>query len=111
MNGIIITLNDKGKTFTVVEGESIKIQLSENPTTGYRWEIKTLNANVIAFKDSNFSTDLGTGVGGGGTRTFNFNIRSSGTSKISLRLRREWEPENLKIDQFEVLIQATKKGD
>ena len=86
-------------------------ELSENPTTGYRWEIKTLNANVIAFKDSNFSTDLGTGVGGGGTRTFNFNIRSSGTSKISLRLRREWELENLMIDQFEVLIQATKKGD
>ena len=111
MNGIILTQNDKGKTCTVVEGDSIKIQLSENPTTGYRWEILTLNANVIAFKDSNFSTDLGTGIGGGGTRTFTFNIRSPGTSKISLRLRREWEPKNMMIDHFEVLIQATKKGD
>lgn len=111
MNGIIITQNDKGKTFTVVEGDSIKIQLSENPTTGHRWEIKTLNANVTELKNSNFFMDLGTGVGGGGTRTFNFNIRSSGTSKISLKLRREWEPEKMVIDQFEVLIQATKKGD
>ena len=111
MSDIVITQSDKGKTFNVIEGDSISIQLSENPTTGYRWELQAFNEEVIELRDSHFSLNAGAGIGGGGKRTFNFKTRALGTSKIYLRLRREWEPEKRVIDQFEVIIQATKKGD
>ena len=64
-----------------------------------------------SLKDSHFSLNAGAGIGGEGKRTFNYKTRALGTSKIYLRLRREWEPEKRVIDQFEVIIQATKKGD
>jgi predicted secreted protein len=107
MSKIILNQNDRGKTVTAGMGDLIVIQLSENPSTGYRWEIDSVNATIIDLIDSTFSQVLGTGIGGGGTRTFVFTIRSIGTSKVSLSLRREWEPETMTVDRFEVIIHVT----
>ncbi|GBC61010.1 hypothetical protein DENIS_1970 [Desulfonema ishimotonii] len=42
--------------------------------------------------------------GGGGIRISIFKAKASGTVKIQMTLRREWEPENSVIDSFEVTI-------
>jgi len=106
MSEMIIVQNDQGKTFEVCQGDPIMIRLEENPTTGYRWEIASVNQQIVEIVESNYEIASGGGIGGGGTRLFQLRAKSPGTTNFELNLRRSWEPENHVIDRFSVNIQV-----
>lgn len=104
MAEVVITQTDQGNTIEVQQGDLIVIQIDENPTTGYRWELGAYGQQVVEFVDSDYQSPTSAGIGGGGTRSFRFRASTTGRSTIQLRLRRSWEPEDAFLETFDVNI-------
>jgi len=70
--------------------QMLELAFSENPTTGFRWELIETGAPVCALRHDSFDVASG-GVGKGGTRRWLFEAVSVGVGTISLVYRRSWE--------------------
>jgi inhibitor of cysteine peptidase len=107
MTEIRLTINDNDKTVEAQMGDSIVIELPENPTTGYRWTFDVKEGAGMAYlADSRYAVATGSGIGGGGMRTFIIKIQSSGIATIDMKLRQQWEPESEAIDRFKAVIKS-----
>jgi inhibitor of cysteine peptidase len=89
---IKITKVDNGKTIDVKVGGEINVDLDGNPSTGYTWETKDLDAGLLqqvgetAFKSSNPGL-----IGAGGTLTLTFKALKPGKTTLTLIYHRPWE--------------------
>ncbi len=96
---------DNGKTVNVQVGSQILIDLEGNPSTGYNWEAKDLDANLLQqvgepeFKSSNPGL-----VGSGGSITLTFKVLKAGTTSLNLVYHRPWETDVAPIATFSVTI-------
>ena len=59
-----------GGTVTLQVGETLTVELRENPTTGFRWAPTSLDASMLARIDDDFRPAGGAGLGGGGLHVF-----------------------------------------
>jgi inhibitor of cysteine peptidase len=100
-----LTAADNGKAVIVNAGEQIVITLDGNPSTGYSWEAKDLDASMFQqvgeakFKNSNPAL-----VGSGGTLTLTFKALKSGTATLSLVYHRSWETNVAPANNFTVNV-------
>ena len=104
---ISINNTDNGKKIQAKKGDVIKLQLTENPTTGYLWKInahddKHLN---LTEKENEISNKA---IGAGGLKTFYFEVINEGTSELNIALGNPWE--NDTIETFTVTIESKDKG-
>lgn len=107
MTEIKLTKNDNGKTAEAQVGESVVIELPENPTTGYIWTFEVKEGTGVAYlSNSGYVAANNSGMGGGGMRRFIVNVQSHGIAKIDIKLRHPWEPESTAVDRFDVVIKA-----
>lgn len=84
-----INLDDNGSKISIADGDTIIIELPENPTTGYMWIIKNSKTEQITEK-SNSYTSTSTGIGSGGTRIFEFIVKTGGGESIILDNVQRW---------------------
>ncbi len=104
---LALTAADSGKTLEVSSGDTLSIQLAENPTTGYRWAIQTSDEPGLKLQNSEFSPQsAGVGVGVGGQRIFTFRAASSGTAHLQLKEWRQWEGDRSILNRFELTVQV-----
>ena len=107
MTEIKLTKNDNGKTVEARVGESVVIELPENPTTGYLWTLNVKEeTGTASLSNSRYTAPKQSGIGGGGTRMFTVKVQSSGIVTVDMKLRRQWEPESTAIDRFNTVIKA-----
>ncbi len=89
-----LTAADNGKTIRVKMGGHVSIELEGNPSTGYTWEAKDLDASMlqqvgdVEFKSSNPGL-----IGSGGSLTLTFKTLKTGTTILNLVYHRPWETE------------------
>ena len=102
---LTITEIDQGKTFRVRSGDVIVINLAENPTTGYRWEINTIDSNIIELQNSEFSPPKNTILGSGGERIYTFKTKATGIARLQFKEWRPWEGDRSIVKQFSVTLQ------
>jgi predicted secreted protein len=76
-------------TLSAVAGAAL-LALRESPTTGYRWRLTNLPAELEIVSDQ-FVPAPG-GLGAGGERTFTLQCRTTGTFRFSAELARAGEP-------------------
>jgi inhibitor of cysteine peptidase len=100
----MLTIDDTCKSQNVKVGESIIIRLPENPTTGFNWEIKDFDKEILELAEAQYHANEGTKIGGGGTKTFKFKSKSLGSTRVKLILKRISEPDNSAIQHFEAII-------
>jgi len=100
----VLTEADNEKALSVASGETLVINLPENPTTGYRWQLDSLDSRLIDVAGDSYIPSQGAKIGGGGTRTFTLHALSSGTVRISLKLKREWEPADTYASHFAIIV-------
>src|SRR5258706_7930322 len=81
---------DDGQTVPLKLGDTITIRLPENPTTGFRWELQPLDANVLTLADDGYESG-GSLPGAGGVRVLRLQAVNPGKHDVVLRLRRAWE--------------------
>ena len=109
MSDINISKSDNGRVLTLKIGQTLRLSLAENPTTGYRWSKMTgLDTQVLQLKSDDFQLPSSAAIGGGGVRVFTFQAQKVGQVKLQLKNMREWESEQSAIEQFEVTVQVTE---
>jgi inhibitor of cysteine peptidase len=82
-------------------GDTFRVQLSENPTTGYRWHLQSVGYSVLRVIDDSFEASAG-GSGVGGIRRWIFVADHLGLMVLKMELRRSWQPQA--VDTFSVTI-------
>ena len=82
---------DNGKTFNMTRGQTVKIALDENPTTGYMWDTSVSDGIRIS-GDSYKITNPGL-MGSGGIHTWTLVLSKSGEQEFTAFYKRAWEPE------------------
>ncbi len=97
--------SDNGSVVQVKSGDTVRINLAENPSTGFSWNATT-SGDLAITRDGydtadTFGAVMGK-VGGGGTRSWDLTIGKDITQTFSAVYRRPWEPENRTIDIFEI---------
>ena len=78
-------------SMTVTAGEEFDIRLPANPTTGFRWQVGSLDENIVRLVDSRYERTAPDPLGAGGTTVFTFVGVEKGRGNISLVYVRPWE--------------------
>jgi inhibitor of cysteine peptidase len=81
------TFRDPDGTLTVTAGEDFRVELEENPSTGYAWRfVQRPDPAVARLAGSSYEPEEGAGnrAGAGGTRTFRFHAEAPGRTTMSL---------------------------
>ncbi len=79
-----------GNAFTVWVGDMILLNLTENPSTGYRWTLSSDFKPVLELQKDDFSPS-GAAPGASGSRTWKFETTQAGHVDLKLECRRSWE--------------------
>ena len=61
-DAVVITKADDGKTFKVVEGQSVVVELPANPSTGYSWQVVSTD-RTFGYPEEEYVADLAYDLG------------------------------------------------
>jgi inhibitor of cysteine peptidase len=78
------------QTITIKNGESFKVQLNENPTTGYAWIIN-LTPGLTLVNDTYIAPSGGL-MGAGGQHEWQVKATGTGDQQLTGIYKRSWEP-------------------
>lgn len=87
------TLSKSFNAVTVQKGETFKIELDANPSTGYLWDVQ-LKAGKASLVSQNYTPDAPAGsmvIGGGGVESFVFKAEEAGKVELVAEYSRPWE--------------------
>lgn len=100
-----LTEADNERTIDLRVGESVRLTLPENATTGYRWAIDRLDRDVVEEAGSE-AHPAGGAIGSAGNVTFDFMAKKAGSSEVALKYWRHFEGEGSIVKRFSVRINA-----
>lgn len=83
-------------------GGSVRIELPETPTSGYRWELATDDPAITVVESPFAQSQGGRMAGAAGIRTFVVSIKRRGKFQLDFVLRRAWEPNALERRSVEI---------
>lgn len=92
------TESDNGKTITLARGQVVKIELHENPTTGYQWEHSV--SSGIQVTDDTYTRSTPMALGSGGIRTWTLKFTGTGSQHFDAEYKRSWEPGS--VDSYSI---------
>jgi len=88
---IVVRDSENGRAVSASIDDVVRIELSENPTTGFRWQLSSIDAGVLSLQSDVFTPASGAAVGGGGFHVFRFVAGGRGSCHVQFELRRSWE--------------------
>ena len=101
---------NNGNTIHVLPGETIRVKLRSNPSTGYSWELGPIEDGILETSgESEFEADPHREgeAGYGGCEIWKFKAEQSGETEISLFYARSWEDkEPAKTFKLHIVIGA-----
>jgi predicted secreted protein len=77
------------QTLHVSPGDIIRLELEENPTTGYSWSSPETDSFLSMMKND-YSLHQARGIGSGGMRTIEMKVEQSGSSSLQLKNWQRW---------------------
>lgn len=86
-------------------GDSLKLALSENPTTGYRWRLCSNVEPALRILDDSFET-ASEAPGSSGVRRWTLEAERPATLHLRLELKRSWEPRPIRTFAVMVVVKA-----
>ena len=88
---IQVDAGSDGQLVVLGREQTLEVSLEANPTTGYTWEVATINDSILhQLGEAQFLPES-TAVGAGGTQTFRFEAVGTGQTELRLVYRRPWE--------------------
>ena len=92
MNMMTYTEANDNQSVTLTKGDSVAVQLAENPSTGYRWIVNSTEGLTV--KDMGYVQRAAAPgmVGVGGNHTFQITATGDGNQTFSGVYKRAWEP-------------------
>jgi inhibitor of cysteine peptidase len=95
---------DNDSHVQVERGAKITIELKENPTTGYRWTIGSIDEALLAFEGDEFLPPDQKSPGTGGMRRFLFRAKAEGSTALTLINKRAWQRDDKAVSSFNLAI-------
>jgi predicted secreted protein len=94
-----------GREVELGVGDVVKLNLAENPTTGYRWAFTAQPEPACKIVSDTFESGRDA-PGAGGTHRWQFQAVSSGTGSVELQYRRAWEKDSSAGQTFKLTIRV-----
>ena len=85
-----IDQSQAGCTVQVAVGAAFEVRLPENPTTGFRWHIRSDGTPFCTRLDDHFEAPAEV-PGCGGVHSWRFHASQPGQGKIEFVYQRQWE--------------------
>lgn len=85
----VFTEDNNGSTVELATGDTFRIKLNENPTTGYQWALETTDG--LEIMSDNFLPPATGLVGAGGIHEWDIKATASGTQQVTGVYSRSWE--------------------
>ena len=95
---------DNGASVQVRRDAKITIELNENPTTGYRWMISSIDEAFLVPAGDDFVPPDQKSPGAGGLRRFFFRAKSAGSTALTLINKRAWQSDDQAVGTFKLAI-------
>lgn len=95
--------NDSGKTFEICVGDELAVVLPANPTTGYIWDVNSLDSNQLSQSKSDFFAK-DEAIGAGVIEVIKFHAIAAGTSTVRLIFHRSFEQNVPPLKTFKVTV-------
>jgi inhibitor of cysteine peptidase len=105
--GASVTLyaTDSARTVELKRGDTLVVKLEGMPTTGFTWEVASVDASVLEQKGEPEYTDAEPGkLGGAGTLTFDFNTKGAGSTSLEMVYHQPWDKDTPPTETFEVTV-------
>ncbi len=103
---VTLTQEDKGRSIAVAVGQTIAINLRENPSTGFRWAMEQGNDKILEPLAATYVQEPGSTVGQGGVRIWEFKAAKEGSVRLAFKLWRAWEGDASLAERFDVMIES-----
>jgi inhibitor of cysteine peptidase len=104
----VITENYNGKIIQITRGESFCLNLKENPSTGYSWQLSL--SKGLSLVNSNYYSPVplnnapGLIVGASGNHSWKIKALAKGDQQIKGIYRRSWEKQTGKEEIFRLNV-------
>jgi inhibitor of cysteine peptidase len=95
---------DAGKTVALKVGDRLEVVLSGNPTTGYSWEIGTVNERILKAVGQPAYRSSSPAAGSGGAFTFSLQAMAAGSTPVQFIYRRPFEKGVAPLKTFEITV-------
>jgi len=95
--------NDSGKTVEITVGDELDVTLQANPTTGYVWEVSSIDSSILQSNKADFVAN-DSAIGAGGLEIIKFHTLATGKSELKLIFHRPFEQDTPPLKTF-----ATRK--
>ena len=105
---VLLDETANGTQSTLEVGQTLVVSLPSNVTTGYSWEVESIDPAVLSQTgDPEYVSEADEGVvGGGGTETFRFEAVAPGRVQLTLIYHRPFEEGVDPIDTFTVTVEV-----
>ncbi len=90
-DGLILTEKDNGKAVNVTKGDTFKLRLKAQLSTGYSWKVINFNNMIMTVGKPEIETLKNDVVGGIDYQIFNIGTIGSGEGKIVLHYLQPWQ--------------------
>jgi inhibitor of cysteine peptidase len=102
---LVIDQTQNNASVEIAVGDSLRVQLSENPTTGYRWQLLTNGTPTLHLVRDDFEASA-SGPGGAGIRFWLFAAERPGTAALKMELLRSWQPQPVSSFALSITVNA-----
>lgn len=102
MSEIMVRRPDLGRPVDARQGDVIILELEENLSTGYSWDLARL-PGFVTVTESSQEAATPPRLGAPGVRRFRLAATATGQGTIEGHLRRPWDPTNV-ADRFSVQL-------
>lgn len=99
-----LTERDHDKTITLHQGDTVVIQLDENPTTGFTWAMQKEDEQVVKLVSSEYIPPPGGTIGIGGVHLFTFAAKNVGTAHLELKYWRSFAGDPSIMRQYNLTV-------
>lgn len=99
-----LTEADDQRSIELRRGDRLEITLPANPTTGFQWEIKAVNTDILHSIGEPKFEPSSNAVGSGGRVTLSFEVKGTGQTKLELIHHRPFEKNVPPIQTFVVNV-------
>lgn len=94
-------------TASISPNEEFQLALDSNPSTGYQWQVTTIDTTIVRLVNEEYVAPESGLVGAGGKQVLTFEALKEGNTTIVLEYVRPWEPENpASVYSLEVVVSA-----
>ncbi len=102
----ILTSADNGRTVDLRVGEEVALRLPENASTGYRWAVDAVDANLVEIHEGDY-VSTSKAMGAGGEAQWSVKAKASGVTPIKLKRWRQWEGDRSIVERFEINLRIS----